>query len=266
MKYAILTAACLGFGFTAHGQSDSQPNPQAPAEGTSERESMRQRIERRLEETRKHLQSLEESLKTLNAGGDLAPLKMLMDRRGGWRGGSGRGDDNQSRDSGPITPEERETLLALMKEVMPVLAARLETLQNNDPEAAERMSGRLLMRLREAAELKDREPELYAFKIEELKAWADVMSAAQALRERAPESDATALREKLREAVARQFDARQATQNQEIAELEKKLASLREETARKESNRSQAIDEFMAKLEATRPDGSRRRNEQDRKQ
>lgn len=258
---AVMTIALCGMNSV---RAQEQQNATHVA---TERETLRLRIEKRLEDIRKQLQSLEEGLKSLDSGGDIAPLKALVDRRGGgWRGGPPRSEETSSRETGPISPQERETLLALLKETMPTLWSRLEALQEKDPQAAERMSGRLLSRLREAAELKDREPKLYALKIDELKAWADVMAAAQALRERSGEADVNALRTKLREAVSLQFDAREATQNQEIADLEKRLKTLREESAQKSANRTQLIDEFMTRIEAARPDGPRRRNEADRKE
>lgn len=258
---AVIAIALCGMSSV---RAQEHKNPTDPA---AEREALRQRIEKRIEDVRKQLQSLDEGLKSLNAGGEIAPLKALVERRGGgWRGGPSRSEDVSSREAGPMSPQERETLLALLKETMPALSARLDALREKDPQAAERMSGRLLSRLREAAELQEREPKLYALKIDELKAWAEVMAAAQSLRERGGDADVVALRTKLREAVSLQFDAREATQNQEIADLEKRLKSLREESAQKSANRTQMIDEFMTRLEAARPEGSRRRNESDRKE
>jgi hypothetical protein len=257
---AVMTLAIFGVS-SVRAQEQS-----TPADVSTDRDALRQRIEKRLDDVRKQLQSLEEGLKSLNSGGDIAPLRALGERRGGWRGGPTRGEDSTTREAGPISAQERETLLALLKETMPTLSARLDALREKDPQAAERMSGRLLSRLREAAELKEREPKLYALKIDELKAWAEVMAAAQALRERGDGADVNALRTKLRQAVAQQFDAREATQGQEIADLETRLRTLREESAQKSANRTQLIDEFMTRLEAARPEGSRRRNEGDRKE
>jgi hypothetical protein len=168
-------------------------------------------------------------------------------------GGGGGGDNS------PITEDEKKALLALLKEAMPTMADRYEKMRNSDPEGADRMVGRILPRLREVASLRAKDPGLFELKIGEMRATSDVFAAVQALRDhKGGEDGKAALRATLREAVSRQFDSRQAAQRREITDLEKRIADLKAETARKESERDQAIEEFTKKLEEMPEPGSRR--------
>jgi cell division protein FtsB len=264
----VLTATLLGV----------QPEPRPTSEGRGgrkveqpvDRATLRARLERKLAETKESATALESGIRQLDEGADPGEISRTLDRRGGrndWGRpdggrGPGRGDGmggGGGGDNSPITEEEKKTLLALLKEAMPTMADRYEKMRNSDPEGADRMVGRILPRLREVASLRAKDPGLFELKIGEMRATSDVFAAVQALRDhKGGEDGKAALRATLREAVSRQFDSRQAAQRREITDLEKRIADLKAETARKESERDQAIEEFTKKLEEMPEPGSRR--------
>lgn len=264
----VLTATLLGV----------QPEPRPTSEGRGgrkveqpvDRATLRARLERKLAETKESATALESGIRQLDEGADPGEISRTLDRRGGrndWGRpdggrGPGRGDGmggGGGGDNSPITEEEKKTLLALLKEAMPTMADRYEKMRKSDPEGADRMVGRILPRLREVASLRAKDPGLFELKIGEMRATSDVFAAVQALRDhKGGEDGKAALRATLREAVSRQFDSRQAAQRREITDLEKRIADLKAETARKESERDQAIEEFTKKLEEMPEPGSRR--------
>lgn len=264
----VLTATLLGV----------QPEPRPTSEGRGgrkveqpvDRATLRARLERKLAETKESATALESGIRQLDEGADPGEISRTLDRRGGrndWGRpdggrGPGRGDGmggGGGGDNSPITEDEKKALLALLKEAMPTMADRYEKMRNSDPEGADRMVGRILPRLREVASLRAKDPGLFELKIGEMRATSDVFAAVQALRDhKGGEDGKAALRATLREAVSRQFDSRQAAQRREITDLEKRIADLKAETARKESERDQAIEEFTKKLEEMPEPGSRR--------
>lgn len=267
MTAGVLTATLLGV----------QPEPRPPSEGRGgrkveqpvDRATLRARLERKLAETKESATALEAGIRQLDEGADPGEISRTLDRRGGrndWgrpdggRGpGRGEGMGGGGGDNSPITEDEKKALLALLKEAMPTMADRYEKMRQSDPEGADRMVGRILPRLREVASLRAKDPELFELKIGEMRATSDVFAAVQALRDhKGGEDGKAALRASLREAVSRQFDSRQAAQRREITDLEKRIADLKAETARKESEREQAIEAFTKKLEEMPEPGSRR--------
>jgi hypothetical protein len=264
----VLTATLLGV----------QPEPRPTSEGRGgrkveqpvDRATLRARLERKLAETKESATALESGIRQLDEGADPGEISRTLDRRGGrndWGRpdggrGPGRGEGmggGGGGDNSPITEDEKKALLALLKEAMPTMADRYEKMRKSDPEGADRMVGRILPRLREVASLRAKDPGLFELKIGEMRATSDVFAAVQALRDhKGGEDGKAALRATLREAVSRQFDSRQAAQRREITDLEKRIADLKAETARKESERDQAIEEFTKKLEEMPEPGSRR--------
>ena len=265
----ILTGTLLGV----------QPEPRPPSEGRGgrkveqpvDRATLRARLERKLAETKESTTALEAGIRQLDEGADPGEISRSLDRRGGrndWgrpeggRGpgrGEGMGGGGGGGDNSPITEEEKKALLALLKEAMPTMADRYEKMRQSDPEGADRMVGRILPRLREVASLRAKDPGLFELKIGEMRATSEVFAAVQALRDhKGGEDEKATLRASLRAAVSRQFDSRQAAQRREITDLEKRIADLKAETARKESERDQAIEEFTKKLEQMPEPGSRR--------
>ncbi len=264
----VLTATLLGV----------QPEPRPTSEGRGgrkveqpvDRATLRARLERKLAETKESATALESGIRQLDEGADPGEISRTLDRRGGrndWGRpdggrGPGRGDGmggGGGGDNSPITEDEKKALLELLKEAMPTMADRYEKMRKSDPEGADRMVGRILPRLREVASLRAKDPGLFELKIGEMRATSEVFAAVQALRDhKGGEDGKAALRASLREAVSRQFDSRQAAQRREITDLEKRIADLKAETARKESERDQAIEEFTKKLEEMPEPGSRR--------
>jgi hypothetical protein len=249
------------------------------------------RLERRLEELLTRLDAGEAPADVLR---DLAPLDGMRDggrasgRDGGREGprrgpregrpgdappgpmrpeGRGERDGNRERpgppdqlasipDDRPLTPEQRERVMAFLRETMPGMAERFQSLSTTDPEAADRMLGRMLPRLREASRLREEDPELFALKGDELRTGVDVVAAIRALRAAqgspaGPEADAalTTARAGLRDAVSRQIDARLRVQEHELAVLLRRVESLQADLLRRQAGRDAAIADTLERLE-----------------
>jgi hypothetical protein len=150
--------------------------------------------------------------------------------------------------------------MQVLRESMPHVAARFDQLRQHDPQAAERLSARLLPRMREAFETRDSDPELFNLRMDELRSMGEVMAAAQELRTHSgSEAEKEPLRAALREALGRQFDARHASDLREITKLEERVADLQEEARRKLANRDAMIDAFSKKVEKDHDGPGRRR-------
>ncbi len=159
---------------------------------------------------------------------------------GGWRGG-------------PLSQEEREKIAEFVKEHLPVLHGKLETIRANDPAAADRLLMRLAPRVREALSAQRRDPDLFRLRVDDIRAGLDVIDAVTALREARqaskPAEQLTALRETLRGALMRQFDVRIQLQEFEVQALKKRIASIESEVASKKERRSELVDELASQME-----------------
>ncbi|MFZ4576707.1 MAG: hypothetical protein ACOYN0_20180 [Phycisphaerales bacterium] len=241
--------------------------PGTKAEQPVDREGLKARLQRRLEESKQSVAALESGIKKLDEGGDPAEVARGLERRpgrGDWNrqdgGRPGRPEGFGGGDNSPITAAERESLMAILREAIPSMAEKIESLRTTDPKAAERLAQRMLPKLREAASVRARDPELFQLKIRELKASGEVVAAVQALRQgREKNADLEPLRAALREALSQQFETRQAGQRREITTLETRIAELKAETARKDAERDEMIAAFARKLEEMpeRPDRDR---------
>lgn len=193
-------------------------------------------------------------------GGDFPPVPGRPEGRGerdGPRERQGPPDQLASiPDDRPLTPEERERVMAFLRETMPSMAERFLSLTASDPEAADRMLSRMLPRLREASRLREEDPELFTLKGDELRTGVEVIGAARALRasQNAPagtERDAAiaSARAALREAVTRQIDARLRVQEHELAVLMRRVESLQADLLRRQAGRDAAIAETLERVE-----------------
>lgn len=261
--------------------------------------AIRARLERRLEEITREQSRLREALERLGRGespedvGRGLPMGRRPGRdgepqgpgagerpkdglRGGPRGGPRdgvRGDDGERGGPGEAmrdarrgegeraegSPEEHEQLMALLRESMPRLAARIDEATKTDPEAGKRMMTRWAPRLREAAELKRHDPELFDLRMAEMRQGWTVIEASRAARELGKASHdkdegiadkRTKAKDELKAALAAQFDARLAMQSHEVSALEKRLSELKghldEQRAAKDARVGETMDRILS--------------------
>lgn len=156
-------------------------------------------------------------------------------------------------------PDERREAMEFLKEQLPNFAAKIEKLGETDRVAADRLMNRMMPRIREAMNIKKRDPEMFALKVVDMKSGILVIDRMREFREamNAPEStDKPAKVEEatssLRAALESQFDARLAHQEHEARVLVERTAEINADIARKRTDRSKMIDMMMTRIRDNR--------------
>lgn len=156
--------------------------------------------------------------------------------------------------SGPMTPEQVEKTMDFMKAHMPGMHDRIAALREADPIAFERLINRMGPRVREAADIKERDPKLFDLRAEELKAGFRVLESVRNYRDalKAEKSDkpeaspkVESARKELREALDAQYETRLAVQGHEIDGVSKRLDKLRGDLDKSKEKRAANIDAVL---------------------
>lgn len=273
----------VGVASTGAFAQERAPTPSPPTEvaptGVSDRARLRESLERRRELTESMRVRLDEAITKLDRGeqidAELAEGRGFMpEMRDDGPGQRWRSDRPEARGAGgarvggmgageppePLSIEEVRRLRVFIDENLPLLGERLRIAEQNDPQAAQRMIGRIAPRLREAFEARERSPEVFKLRIQELEQGFQLLDAARRTR-RVVETDgpespaATEARARFRELAAAHFDTQLRLQNAEVAELEARIADLRAEIDRKTTHRDEEIDARVDEvLRSSRPD------------
>jgi hypothetical protein len=251
--------------------------PERP--GQPDAAALRERLESRLDELQEQRRQLRAALERLEQGA--SPGEVLRDLgpfiRGQGRGeGAGRGEgqdrlppppDGMREESRPgpgmrgegrgegrgqrgpqrpplLSAEERERLMAQVREHAPDLAARVEAIEARDPETARRLGARMLPRLHEAMRLREGDPDAFRLKIRELTNSAVVFEAMRAFRDahQAEPAVRTEREQALRAALAEQFAIRRETLARDIDSLSKRLDRMRADLEKGEADKQATID------------------------
>ncbi len=192
-------------------------------------------------------------------GGRLGDRRPGMDGPGPDRGEMDgppmeRGPMEREMEAGPLSLEDRERLMAVLREHMPAMA---QVVEHVPEEGRERMLRRIAPRVREAMALKERDPKLFELKASELRGGIAVMAAARSARElMRREHDGEAdigvkrdgAKKALREAMAAQFDTRAELQRHEVELLSSRLEALKERVSKQASERDARIDEMVRRV------------------
>jgi len=267
--HAWIVTGVLGAALAA-GLGAAQPSqPEKQADKQSDRADSRQEfpsdpalakkyLERRIEETTKREEHFKSLLARREKGEKSGDIGKDLDNGRAGRDTARRTDQDHSaqhtdRPRARLQPEEREQALAFMRENSPALAARFDKLIKSDPEAADRVLGHMIGRIREAEQLKGANPELFRLRIREMEGGAAVVDALRAYREAksAAPQDLAKLNqatEQLRTALARQFEVRLNLQENEIDSLNKRLADLKADLEKKRSGKDEAIESMVLKV------------------
>lgn len=195
------------------------------------------------------------------------PPPRAGDRRRGDRGrfGSGpmrlprgegdgpdRGDDRPRR----LSPQQIELVLETAREVFPEWADRLETLREQDPEGLDRAIAGNARRLFALAMLRERNPDLFKMKVEELRNQMELRRLSARMQELAEAGDQPAIestREEIRVLAAKHVDLGLRTRAMELAAMDEAIRRMRTELEADSLARDAAIDELVAAVEAGRP-------------
>ncbi|MFM1889838.1 MAG: hypothetical protein RLZZ565_595 [Planctomycetota bacterium] len=177
---------------------------------------------------------------------------------GGMRWPRGDGDGPDRGPDGPrrLSPEQVERVIETAREVFPEWASRIEELREQDPEGLDRAIAGNARRLFALAMLRDRNPDLYKMKVEELRNQMELRRLSGLMRELAESGDQVALastREEIRVLAAKHVDLGLRTRATELAAMDEAIRRMRAELEADSLARDAAIDELVAAVEAGRP-------------
>lgn len=165
-------------------------------------------------------------------------------------------DDRHGDRPGHQAPDP-DQVLAVLNDVMPHLARRLEAVRQQDARRFGVMIRRMGPRLRELIHDKQENPELYQLKVSESRLGFQTIQLIRQLRQAQADPQnqekAQAIRDELRQVVAEHFDLRQRLLEAKVAAMEKRLEQTREELADRAQRREQLIDQRMEQLLSHRP-------------
>ncbi len=166
--------------------------------------------------------------------------------------GSAVGDpDRRRRRPGrPLTPTLVEQCLEVARDVEPALAKRLEELRQRRPGPAFERAIRNARHLVGLARLKERDPQLYALKVKELRLDAQIDSILKQLagaRQTSSEA-AEVIESHVRGLVRQQVAASIASRGMYLLRLKENLKSLQEQLAHDAANFEEAVERRMRAL------------------
>lgn len=240
------------------------PKQEAPRDEAQDREAMKARLERWLSETKQRQERIEAALKSLNQGASTDEVRQKMEppmrgdrppnggggggrsREGGpaWGGPPPRGDQKDGR-PGPDPQAEREQVLGFIKQHNPEMYERITKALKENPEAGERVFGRLVPQIREA--LYERDPATRELRIAQITNGWEIFAAArqfgEATRKGADAADLAARTTAVKALLGKQFDIQLQLHEREIATLEQRLADLKKEVSDSQSNREKYIND-----------------------
>lgn len=279
---ASLAALALIAGSTLAFQPEQTPAPTdarpagraplpPPPPGALDRESLRERLSRQLEENERSQQRLREAIEKLDAGEDPRAVvdgmgqsfrERVNDRMGELRERSPRGPrggpEGQPGPDGPPGPNNDrgprgpEGTMALLREFAPNLADRVEEMRRVDPQFSDRMIERFAGSLRDLAASRQRDAEGFALRLAEVEAGLDTLEAVRGVRDdimTPGASGASAERiSSLKGAIAKQLDARAAVQKREVEVLAQRIERVRAEMDKQAAERDKVIEERAGEI------------------
>jgi len=176
------------------------------------------------------------------------------DGRAGRRSGNGGRSDGRGSASASLTDEQVEEAVALMIELDPAMAPRIEQLRAERPALLRVAINRRLPRLGYMLKLKESRPDFYALRVRDIRLENRSHQQARALAA-LPEGDpgADAARTELRGTLNEHFTVRQQIRRVEIEMLREKLVKMEAKLGDEEGRRDAFVEGRLAKLEAQPP-------------
>jgi|GEM_PF-2151792 len=175
-------------------------------------------------------------------------------RAGGGRGGRGGRGGDRGPDPVPLTEDQVEDAVALMIELDPAIAPRIEQLRAERPELLRRALSRRFPRLGYMLNLKESRPALYALRVSDIR--LENLSHEQARTLAAlPDDDpgADAARAALRATLEEHFGVRQEVRRAELAALRDKIVEMEAGLVADERQREALVQQRLVQLEADPP-------------
>lgn len=191
------------------------------------------------------------------------------ERAGGGR--AGKGGRGRGPDAVPLTEDQVEDAVALMIELDPTIAPRIEQLRAERPELLRHALSRRFPRLGYMLKLKEVRPELYELRVSDIRLENLSHEQARALAALAADDPGVeAARAALRATLEQHFTVRQDVRRVELAALRDKIVEMEAKLADDEGRREALVQQRFDQLEAEPPppadvrgggdgDGDRRR-------
>ena len=264
---AMLLIVIAGLALPVSAQPGRPAREDRPAARQPDREAMRERIQRRLEETRQAEQRLIAALDALDRGEEPPPLvEPDGPMRGEWqRGRPFEQEPPPPRDMPP--PATDEEVMAFLDSAVPPIARRLREVRDAEPWVVERTVRRLAGRVAEIRLAREHDPALADLMVAETRSGLLVADALRdvhrAVTGGGDDNALQAASASLRGALEAQFDARIKRREHEIIALTRRIEELRAELSRQHAEREAFIDRAVeqaverAKRASQRPDEPR---------
>lgn len=175
----------------------------------------------------------------------------------GYEGRGDKGPDGDKRGGPrPLTDAELDQAMDVMRQVDPEAASRLEPLLVERREEVAAELQHKFPRMGWFLRLKERDPEMYQLRVDDLRLSREQWVLGKQLREaKAAEEkheptkgDIDAIDEKLEQVLAAHFDVRQKIRERELAGLEAQIERLREELEKRADERDELIEKRKEEL------------------
>ena len=153
-----------------------------------------------------------------------------------------------------LSPDDLDEAIALLERIKPELAERLAAAREENPRRVAHVIGKRFPRLRFLLHLKDRDPQMYELRVEDLRLTYESRHLAEEYQRLLREDEDNAaedVRDELMELIESHFDVRQAIRERELARLEQRIEDLREQIEARADDRDELIEQRAAKLVGT---------------
>ena len=148
----------------------------------------------------------------------------------------------------PLTEEQHEELAAFLKENDPARLEQLEELKENRPEMYEKVATKGYWGMKRLAKLKEKDPDAYKKKMEQMKLEGETRSMAREYRRSKSDSGKAKIKKQLKPKLDRLFDLRQEDRKHEVKMLKERAADLEKELAERKSNKQKIVEHHLEKI------------------
>jgi hypothetical protein len=154
----------------------------------------------------------------------------------------------------PLPPDQVDSALQIIAEIMPGNANRLESLRKSDPKQFHQLLRRLFnQRIGAMVRLKEQDPDYFEYDFAERKLEAQAYILSRRIKQ-APPQEVGPLHDQLRKMLHDLFDARLRTRAFELTRLETRLQALRAQLDQQRQQKQALIDKRYDELLTRTPD------------
>ena len=167
-----------------------------------------------------------------------------------------RRDGGRGRPDGPMSPAMVERVLAVARDVSPELAAQLEKMRAESPEQVSQAMRQNARRLMALAVIKERNPDLYAVRVEDARLQLELRKLGDQYRAAMQAGDAAAAEAvgtQIAAKVRAQVDVDLKARAQELVALDEQMKALREELVTEERRTAERVAERIDAVKKGQP-------------